>query len=196
MQLPNWFKKIFGILGISFHKLYYFEEDLRKPIESIKSPIPIEINKATKEDIDEISKTEEDIDKYLKENSICYVAKNEDKIAGYAWINTDKILMNGVKIGHTAEKCVFSFGGFVFPKFRGKKVFKSLIATYYKEMKDRGYEFVGNLANVDNIPAVKARESFGARKKQVYVILLPFNLHIIFNGPIGKGKLISQNDSK
>ncbi|MBU1683730.1 hypothetical protein KJ742_07370, partial [Patescibacteria group bacterium] len=84
---------------------------------------------------------------------------------------------------------IYSFNSFVFPEYRSKKIFKSLISYVYKDMQKQGYKYVANLANVDNTPAVKGRESFNIKKKHIYIMLLPFNLRIIFNGPIGKGKL-------
>ena len=73
-----------------------------------------------------------------------------------------------------------------------KKVFECLIAAYYKKMQQQGYRFVWNLVDVHNPPAIRARERFKAKRKRIYVILLPFNLHITIGKPIGEGKLILQ----
>jgi len=194
MLLPRWFKDFLKIFGIRLHRMYYFEQDLRKPVGFVESPIPINVKKTSKEDTDELLKLlnigeKKRFEECLKENYICYIAKNEEKIAGYGWINTEDIFFNR-SIGTIAKNGAYSFDNFVFPEFRGKKVFQKIITAYCEDLHNRGYEFVCNLTEVSNIPAVKARENLSTKKKLVFIILLPFGLRIILNGPIGQGKMI------
>jgi len=195
MKLPKWFKKFLRIFGVELHRLYYFEKDLREEIEAVDSRLELSIRQANEKDIEEIIALSEEsekkrIKKYAKPNSICYIARNKEEIAGYAWLNTKLILLDGIPIRKLAKKGVFGFGGFVFPEFRGKGVFKSLIAAYYQDMKDLKYDFFGNMTEVKNIPARKARETFHTKRVKVFIALLPFGLHIRFGKKIGQGTLI------
>lgn len=195
MILPNWIKRIFKVFGIQVHQLYYFEKDLLESIISITPSYPMDIRKAGMEDIKTllniVSKdSRQRIKRYQKYSSVCYIAWYKDQIAGYTWLNTKLVLLNGYSMGVLGPGGAFAFGSYVFPKFRGKKVFTALIAAYYSEMRQQGYKFEGNMTSIYNLPAIRARERFSAKRKRIYIILLPFNLHILLGGPIGKGKLI------
>lgn len=196
MILTNWLKGIFKVFGIQVQQLYYFEKDLIDAIIPVTPSLPLDIRKAGKEDINTllnlVSKdSRQRIKRYQKYSSVCYIAWYKDQFAGYTWLNTKRILLNGYNIGSLGPGGAFAFGGYVFPEFRGKKVFTALIATYYSEMREQGYKFVGNITSVHNRPAIRARERFSAKRKRIYIMLLPFGLHILLGGPIGKGKLIN-----
>lgn len=69
-------------------------------------------------------------------------------------------------------------------------MFESLISAYFNEMKQQRYKYVANLADVHNSPAILAIDMFGVKRKRIYLMLLPFGLHFMLGGPIGKGELV------
>lgn len=195
MILIKLLRRILRVFCIKAYQYYYFEKDLTEAITPVTPMLPIDVRKAGKEDINTLlnalSKYEDCITRNQKYSSICYIAWYKDQIAGFTWLNTKLILVGEYIIGNLGPEGVFGFDSYILPEFRGKKVFTALIATGYSEMQEQGYKFGCNLTSVHNPPAIRARERFSAKRKRIYVIFLPFGLHILVGGPIGKGKLIN-----
>jgi hypothetical protein len=200
MKLPKAIKKIFRLCGCSYHSLYYFEKNLRKLKEDefFYSEIKLLVRQADSKDIEKLlalvdEKTVKLIRRYLNYGSSCFMAFDNNEIAGYSWINMSNVLMDGYYICPVSTGGVFTFGGFVFPHYRGKKVFQQIISHYCREFKDKNYFFIGNFVARNNSPALGARKKFSSLKKKVIIVYI-FHIPFILGVGVGKGKLIKNSN--
>lgn len=174
-------KSFLKIFGVAVHRSYFISFDLSDPIKTIEPPISLETRPASDEEIKRIIMLKDKIGNELysglnehaaKNRHTCIIALHDGKIAGYSWIIKDRIEFTKKKV-KALKGGAYSYNSFVFPEFRGKKVFQKLIERSYWALKDEGYDFCCNLVNVENIASVKAREKFGESISRVWIIENP-----------------------
>jgi ribosomal protein S18 acetylase RimI-like enzyme len=176
-----------GFFGVYYFDLYYGEKDLRAGVEAVAAPIDLEVRRATEEDLRYIigrlgPETEKNFEQAKSVGSVCYVAVHDSKIAGYSWVNRQIVDLVGMCVARLPEEGSYNYNSLVFEEFRGKKVFQSLMAAVYREMKKSGCTFTANLVAKENKASVAARRRFGVKFQGVRFIKLPFADPI----PIGK----------
>lgn len=167
-----------GKLGFNFLHMYYGEKDLNEPIPNIQAPINVEISCANAEDLEQIKRLISPgqvrmIQSYTDFGDTCLVAKCDGEIAGYSWWNRSEIRYGAYTLVRLPENMGYTFGSFVFPEFRGKKIFQCLTCAVYSSLKAQGCEFCCNLVDQANGPSVGARRNLGATFQPVRILKLP-----------------------
>ncbi|MFC1654446.1 GNAT family N-acetyltransferase [Myxococcota bacterium] len=167
-----------GLFGVYYYNLWYGEKDLRAGVEAVASPIDLEVRRAKAEDLDYIiGRLGSDIKKNFEHaksiGSFSYVGVHEGKIAGYSWANREVVDLVGACVARLPREGSYNYNSLVFKEFRGKKVFQSLMAAVYREMRAEGCTFTANLVAKLNAPSVAARKRFGVKFQGVRFVKLP-----------------------
>jgi ribosomal protein S18 acetylase RimI-like enzyme len=168
-----------GRLGVHYYSLYYGEKDLTEPTPEVEPGVDIRIAETAAEDIDELERmrggdARDLLRESIKIGSRCFVARCGDEPAGYSWVNDDVIDLLGMTLARLPEHVAFTYNSYVFPKFRGKKVFQCLTRAVYDDARRKGRRFVGNLVDRANAPSVAARRRLGAGFQDVRILKLPW----------------------
>jgi ribosomal protein S18 acetylase RimI-like enzyme len=176
-----------GIFGVRYFDLYYGEKDLRAGVETVSSPIDLDVRRAGEKDLDYIigrlgPEAKRNFDFAKSIGSVPYVAVHDEKIAGYSWCNREMVDLVGMCVARLPREGSYNYNSLVFEEFRGKKVFQSLMGAVYRDMREAGGTFTANLVAKENKASVAARRRFGVRFQGVRFIKLPFADPI----PIGK----------
>jgi len=167
-----------GFFGVQFFNLYYGEKNLPSDIEPVDSPIALQIRKASDEDLNAVidrlgAKTRKNFEGAKAIGSTCYIAVNEGKIAGYTWVNREFIDLVGNIAAKLPKGGSYNYNSYVFPEYRGKRVFQSMIQLVYMTMKQEGCMFTANLVDKANAPSVAARKRFGVIFQNARFLKLP-----------------------
>ena len=176
--LPAWLKKPLKHLGIYTFNVYYCEKDLTEPYQPVEARIPIRVQEATEQHKDQIYSRAEQAEKsrielFRKAGDTCLVALDGNKIAGYTWYNNRAVKLGGVRVKNLPRGGAFMCGSVVYPEYRGKKLFQSLISQVIKRLKSENYRFLSNMVDLNNPVAIRARERFITRRLGVKVVVLP-----------------------
>ena len=123
----------------------------------------------------------------------CYFAEVAGQLAGYSWISTEGIRSGRHIACPLAPTGVYSYLSFVFPDYRGNKIFERMLSYIYCELQDEGYEFACNLVSRRNIKSIRSRQRFDAVSKPISLLFLPRAKPWVLGGPIGTGELIEQH---
>ncbi len=167
-----------GFFGVRFYELYYVEKNLSDDIEKIALSIDLDIRKATDEDLNRIprylnNKDRENFEYNIAIKSTCYVAAHKDRIAGYSWASRRFIYIDGMILSKLPSGGSYNTDSYVFPEFRGNKIFQKLISAVYIEMKKSGCSFTSNIVATNNAPSIAARKRFGVTFQPTYILRLP-----------------------
>ncbi|RJP65262.1 MAG: GNAT family N-acetyltransferase [Candidatus Abyssobacteria bacterium SURF_17] len=164
--------------GIHYCDSFYLEKNLGTAIEPVVSPIELDISHATEDDLATIIRMRGQT--VLKRfqiaravEGVCYCAKHNGEIAGYMWLTRRAVILDELHVADLPANGAYMFGSYVFPHFRGKKIFQSLTYQAYDEMRQAGCLFVGNLVGRNNAPAVAARKRFGVLFQDSRLLKLP-----------------------
>ena len=122
--------------------------------------------------------------------STCYVAMHGSEIAGYTWVNRSVVDMGGLVVARLPADGAYNYESLVFPEYRGKKIFQSLVGAVYSDMKAAGCTFTANLVDTHNAASIAARRRFGVAFQSARFLGIPL-LGVI---PLGRrfvvGKVI------
>jgi GNAT superfamily N-acetyltransferase len=166
--------------------MYVSEQDLQDPIPEVKPPIELEIGIAT---IDDLRSIEDRMDgaseKFfhgdkefflaaVKRGNTCFVAKTNGQIAGYTWVNFHDVPLFFDAVARYPRDTAHTFNALVFPEYRGKKVFQAISRELYTYLKSQGYRYACNLISRNNVPAIRAKQTAGARVQMVRFTKLPY----------------------
>ena len=167
-----------GIFGVRFYNLFYGEKNLQAEIEPVAASIELTIREAGKEDLAAIvdirgPKIRDNFKNATAIGSTCFVALSEGRIAGHTWINLKNIDLVGHIVAQLPPGGAYSYNSFVFPEFRGKRVFQSMKHLVYTEMKQKNCTFAANLVGQDNAPAIAASKRFGVVFQNARFLKLP-----------------------
>jgi hypothetical protein len=188
--------RLAGFFGIRFYDLYYVEKSLLSEIEAVDSPIELTIREATGQDLETIM---DRLGPEIRKNfhnagalgSTCFIALHQGNITGYTWMNRRYIDL----VGHIAAKLPaegsYSYNSLVFPEYRGKRVFQSMIRLVYLKMKQENRRFTANLVDKDNLPSIAARERFGATFQNARFLKLPGFRPLTIGKKFVMGKTVS-----
>ena len=123
--------------------------------------------------------------------STCYVALADGAIAGYSWVNREIIDIPGLLTMKLPEEGAYNYNSFVFPEYRGCKVFQCLIARVAADMKTEGKAFVANTVNADNAPSVAARQHTGTKFRRCRILKPRFLPPLFLGRALRPGDLAS-----
>lgn len=185
-----------GIFGVRFYNLFYAEKNLQAEIEPVAASIELTIRQAGKEDLAAIvdrlgPKIRDNFKSASAIGSTCLVALSEGRIAGYTWINLKNIDLVGHIVAQLPPGGAYNYNSFVFPEFRGKRVFQSMIYLVYTEMKEKNCRFTANLVGQDNAPSIAARQRFGVLFQNARFLILPGTKPLIVGKKFIMGKSFS-----
>ena len=76
------------------------------------------------------------------------------------------------------DKGSYNTDSYVFPSYRGNKIFQKLISSVYMDMKKAGCTFTANIVASDNAPSIAARKRFGVKFQTIYILRLPWNIPV------------------
>jgi ribosomal protein S18 acetylase RimI-like enzyme len=165
-------------LGIHFYDMYYGEIDLGRPLVEVEPSLEFEIGKASREDLPEILQVLNPERKRSFQHSIdigssCIVARYRGRIAGYSWCQQRVIDLAGLTVRELPAKVGYTYNSFVLPEFRGKKLFQRLTLAVYRDFREQGFSFVGNLVDRANTPSIAARQRLGVTFQSARFLKLP-----------------------
>jgi ribosomal protein S18 acetylase RimI-like enzyme len=188
--------RLAGFFGVRLYDLYYVEKNLLTEIEAVESPIELTIREATDQDLETIMdrlgpKIRQNFQNAGAIGSICFIALHQGNIAGYTWINRRYIDLVGHIAAALPAEGAYNYNSYVFPEYRGKRVFQSMIRLVYLKMKQENRKFAANLVDKDNQPSIAARERFGATFQSARFLKLPGCRPLIVGKKFIMGKTVS-----
>lgn len=106
------------------------------------------------------------IDYALKRGLTVYCARSRE-VLGFLVGNPDYISIEGALVKYLNPDEAYIYGVFVYPKYRGKKVFQGMLSDVYRKLFDGGVRRVYSLVEKGNVESIKAQEKIGARREPV-----------------------------
>jgi GNAT superfamily N-acetyltransferase len=117
----------------------------------------------------------------LKTGRVGVIALARDQVAGYGWVSLqDEIEARlGVKVSLQRREG-YIFVGFVFPPFRGRGIYPSLLAWRLEYLKRLDCRIAYSIVSTGNVPARKwhDRMGFTARREMSRLRVLGVKWHI------------------
>ena len=110
------------------------------------------------------------VEHYIDAGSQCVAARLNDELVAYNWFNLEKMFLADFDVRPLPTGGVYSHGGYVWPAYRGHRLFQYLCAEIYQHAKNLGREFVGNFVDRRNLPSIKVRENLGTRFQPVLLL--------------------------
>ena len=177
-RAPRW---LLRRVGIHTWRMSSGEKDLLEPIPEVHPPIDLQVAIASDSDLQRVremlvaafkekSEFEEDADM----GGICFVAKSNGQTTGFSWVTFQPIKLNRGTLARYPKDCGYLHGSFVFPEFRGKKIFQYLTREIYLYLKGHGYRYACNLTFVNNAASIAARRRMDARIDTLRFLKLPW----------------------
>lgn len=165
-------------VGIRYFDTLYGEKDLSGEIPVFQSSLDLEIRKAGEEEILTLARIQGGDMEYRFRFAVdcggdCYIALSNGEPAGYTWVNKDVMTMDMTKIIDVPPGGSFHFNSFVFARFRGHKIFQSMISHVYHDLKNQGCVFTGNFVDRENTASIRARNHFDVLFQPVRVLRIP-----------------------
>ena len=176
------------LLGIRYHDSLYGEKNLLSEIPEVISPLDLEIRLASDREIRELALMQggDTLSRFefaVNTGSFCYIAWVGGNPAGYSWANKIVMMVDRSKAADVPSGGAFHFNSFVFPRFRGNKIFQCLIYHIYSDLKSQGCRFAGNFVDRENMASIRARQHFDVLFQPAKMVKLP-GFHLF---TIGKG---------
>ena len=179
---------------VCYRKLIIYEKSLDSVIPKIETKIEVHVRPALLNDIKRIAaanapslmilkellrkKYEHNLLKRQKDGHICFIAEEEkQKIAAYCWAAFREIYITEIhrKIELSPEEADL-YDAFVFPEYRGKKIYQKLLAESFRFLSKRRYKRVYGHALSNNIPSRRGIQRVGYKPKKVVTLLKVFGL--------------------
>ncbi len=185
-------KTILGKFGFGFYNANYYEIDLIENVHH-KNDNKLVFNIVNNHDYKFILRNISNFDelrfkKYLKLDSVCYVAKNKGVIVGYGWVNTRYVMVDGYVVKKIKNNGVFLMGCYIFEKYRKQGYFSEMIKFILNKYSLEGYSYLCCFTDRTNLFSNNAFSKITNKKINVKVIIYPFGGGISFK-KVGVGKL-------
>lgn len=104
----------------------------------------------------------------LDNNSVCLIAIVNNSIAGYLWIHFHnykiKVIKDKIRM---SSRGAYIGPGFVLQKYRGKKIFQTLLSRSLKYVYDLGYRQIYTSVAHKNKPSIRALINEGYKPIEV-----------------------------
>lgn len=173
------------LLGIRFYDMYLARRDLSPSAESPARPRACEVRSATGQDLETIVRLlggdiRDDFDHYLSIGSRCYIADHEGKIAGYLWVNHHCVELKRMYLAKLPAGYSFTHGAFVFPEFRGLKIYRHLRDAVCGELHESGFVSVACLIDKTNHRSIRVLGQEGMEFHNAGILKLPVFRPILF----------------
>jgi len=170
--------KVSRAFGIRYHDSLYGEKNLLSELPVVTSPLALDIRKAVERELRDVALLQggDTLSRFefaVATGSSCYIAWVDGEPAGYSWTNNRVMMMDRHRAADVPPCGSFHFNSFVFPQFRGNKIFQCLIYHVYMDLKAQGCKFAGNFVDRENTASIKARQNFGALFQPAKMVKLP-----------------------
>ncbi len=170
--------KISHAFGVRYHDSLYGEKNLLSELPVVTSSLALDIRKAVEREIRDVALLQggDTLSRFefaVATGSSCYIAWVDGEPAGYSWTNNRVMMMDRHKAADVPPSGSFHFNSFIFPQFRGNKIFQCLIYHVYMDLKAQGCKFAGNFVDLENTASIKVRQNFGALFQPAKMIKLP-----------------------
>lgn len=167
-----------GLFGVRYYTMLYSEKSLVGEVEHIEAPDALEVRPASAEDLEVIfarqSGSEEELGRRILElGGECLIAWRQEEMAGYSWIHRDRVLLLGDPLTALPPEGGYTFNSWVWPEFRGRKVFQVLTEHVYRTLKAEGLTFCCNLVDRNNGGSIGARSKFHVAVRPAPILKLP-----------------------
>ena len=179
-----WLSNTARKLGFRLYDMYYVERSLHKPLPKFEPGIPLNLERATDDDQREIiSSRGLRHERRLKfrfdsKRTICYVAKSGDDLVGYSMLSTGLMDITGLDaielpIRQMPANTGLTHDAYVFPEFRGNRIFHTLLGHVYRDRKKAGLVRVSNLIDPANVWSLKVHLDLGNRIQRTRFLKFP-----------------------
>lgn len=167
-----------GLFGVRFYTMLYGERSLVDPIVPIEARVDLDIRLATPADLDRLVAAMQPVDRRLAERAIendseCLIGWHDTEIAGYSWLNRRRVLLLGEHLCDLPPEGGYTFFSYVWPAYRGKKVFQALTGAVYLYLQADGRRFCCNLVDRNNAGSIGARAKYGVAYQAAPCLKLP-----------------------
>jgi GNAT superfamily N-acetyltransferase len=167
-----------GFFGLHFFNLYYGEKVLLLNSGPNSLADYTHVRLANHEDLDNIiaitgMEIKERFERNLHLKSTCYVADFDGVIAGYSWTNRHVMSLLGMRLCCLSGNNIFLHDVFVFPEYRGKKIFQDMLYKVYDEMAHEGFLTISCFVDKDNSPSIAGFKRIGFKFKTAPILKLP-----------------------
>ena len=166
---------------------------LEMPIKKIEPKIKVTIRAATEDDLDKFNGIVNErkiklFKKRFKEDRICFMALDQEKIAYFGWISFDdeyeSIFQIIVKVN---DKEAYWFDCHTIPEYRRNGLHGAITAKALIYLKDKGCKKVLTHVMKNNIYSRKAFKKVGFKEKRMVTLIKIFNFkHYIVRDFKGK----------
>jgi len=165
--------------------LIIYEKSLNSFLPEIKTKTEVHVRCASPNDIKKIAanfgkKFEKTLLKRLEDNDLCFVAEGrKGEIAGHCWVAFQEIYLSEIdkKMELTREEADL-YDAFVFPEYRGKKIYQKMLEEIFRFLKKKHYMRAYGHALSNNIPSRRGIARVGYKPKKVVTLLRLFGLKI------------------
>ena len=187
-NLLNYLENVIRKYIVDYTQVIIYEKSLDSIIPKIETKIEVQIRPALLNDIKKIATTnapsqlrkkyENNLSKRLKDGHICFIAEEENgKIAAYGWAAFREIYLTEInKKMELGPKEADIYDCFVFPEYRGKRIYQKLLAESFRFLRERQYKRVYGHALSNNIPSRRGIQRVGYKPKKVVTLLKLFGL--------------------
>jgi ribosomal protein S18 acetylase RimI-like enzyme len=170
--------RLAGLFGVHYYTMLYSEKSLVGEIEHIEAPDALEVRPASADDLEAIfarqTEEEERLGRRIHESGgQCLIAWWQDEMAGYSWLHRDRVLLLGDPLRRLPPEGGYTFNSWVWPEFRGRKVFQVLTEHVYRTLKAEGLAFCCNLVDRNNGGSIGARRKFNVAVRPAPILKLP-----------------------
>ncbi len=195
-RLPAFLTRALTRCGVRFVRLFLLETDIEGEPPAVEPGLALEVRRAGPAEIEQAraqSSQHEDhrLAQELDAGARCYVALHEGVVAGFTMIDTARIqLMEGVELAPPPEGVAYSFHSHVFERYRGKRVFQTLLSGVGALLRREGIRQLVNVVDRDNAVSIRARRKLGARGRPVALLVLPWMRPRLLGARLSSGERI------
>jgi ribosomal protein S18 acetylase RimI-like enzyme len=170
--------RLAGLFGVRYYTMLYSEKSLVGAIEHIEAPDAFEVRPASAGDLEAIFARQSEVEaelgrRILESGGECLIAWRQKEMAGYSWIHRDRVLLLGDPVTDLPPEGGYTFNSWVWPEFRGRKVFQVLTEHVYRTLKAEGLAFCCNLVDRNNGGSIGARRKFNVAIRPAPILKLP-----------------------
>jgi len=171
--------RIARVFGVQFYDLCYGQRDLSPPSESVVPTISIEVRRATTEELDRIVRrigggARGGFDHNIAINSTCYIAIHEGTVTGFLWVNRQVADLVGMHVAKLPAGHSFSHNAFIFPEYRGNKIYQYLRQAVCNELYESGCVSIACFVDKANTQPINVLKREGMEFHNAPVLKIPF----------------------
>ena len=169
---------IAALFGVRFYNLLYGERSLLEKIETVIPTLEVRVETASEEELEAVlSRLPPEQSRYCltarEVGSECWIAWHGEEIAGYLWVNRQQVNLLGWHLFELPESGVYTYNSYVWPEYRGRKIFQRATEVVYKHLQAEGFAFCCGLIDRSNAASIGARRIFGLVYQPAPVLKIP-----------------------